>query len=154
MTPTRTSTLLALVAGFAVLGYLLAVAAYGPVLTLPVLAPLTMGVLAVVEVGMARVVRQRVQHRSRRGARPLHPLQVARAAALAKASSTAGAVLAGVCAGLLAWTLPRRGELATADREALVGAVTVATALALIAAALLLERACRTPDEPRLGSTA
>ena len=148
MTATRPSTLLALVAGFAVFGYLLAVLAYGPQLTLPLLAPLTMAVLAVVEVGMARVVRERLLHRLRPGARPLHPMQIARAAALAKASSTAGAVLLGAYAGLLAWTLPRRDELASLGRESTVGVVSVLASLALVAAALWLERCCRTPDVP------
>lgn len=148
VTPTRPSTLLGLVVGFALAGYLLAVAAYGPELTLPLLAPLTMVVLAAVELGMARVVRERLVHRRRPGTRPLHPMQVARAAALAKASSTAGAVLLGLYAGLLAWTLPRRGELATADRESLVGALSVVASLLLVGAALWLERSCRTPDAP------
>ena len=164
MTPTRPAVLLALVAGFAVLGYLLADLAYGSVPSLPVSAPVTLALLAVAEAGMAKVVRDRVRQRrdaaGRPPRRPLHPVQVARAAALAKASSPAGAVALGVYSGLFAWTAQRRDVLAAAERDVAVSGLSALAALALVAAALLLERACRVPevsdddpdDEPPLGS--
>jgi hypothetical protein len=149
--PTRPGPLLALVAGFAVLLHVLADRAYGSVPQLPVYAPVTLVLLAVTELGMAKVVSDRLAHRlDRRGrprGRPLHPMQVARAAVLAKASSTAGAVLLGAYAGLFAWTLPRRAEQAFAERDALISGLSALSALALVAAALVLERACRTPDD-------
>lgn len=147
MTPTRPSTLLGLVVGFAVLAYVLAETAYGAVPTLSLVAPFTVVVLAVIELGMARVVRDRLAGRLRPGGRPLHPMQVARAAVLARASSAGGAVLLGAYAGLLAWTLPRRDELLRSERDALVAGLSAAACLALVVAALLLERACRTPDD-------
>lgn len=152
MTPTRPSTLLALIVGFAVLAYALAAGAYGSLPVLPLLAPVTMVVLAVVEVGMARTVRDRIAGGPRAGGRQLHPLQVARAAVLARASSTGGAVLLGGYSGLLAWTLPRRDDLMSTGRDALVAGLSALAALLLVAAALLLERACRTPDDRGLGS--
>ena len=79
------------------------------------------------------------------GGRALHPLQVARAVVLARASSAGGAVLLGGYAGLLAHVLPLQAEQARAD--ALVSAVSAGAALLLLAAALLLERACRTPTD-------
>ena len=54
----------------------------------------------------------------------MHPLQVARAVALAKASSAAGALLLGLYAGLFAWTFPRRDELAAAEHDALISGIT------------------------------
>lgn len=154
MTETRPSTLIGLVAGFALLGYLLAAVAYSSLPELPPYAPVSLVLLTLAELGMAKVVRERLAHRSRPGARPLHPLQVARAAALAKASSTAGAVLLGLYAGLLAWTLPRGSELLGAERDALVAGLSALSCLALVAAALVLERACRVPEDPQLGSRA
>lgn len=149
MRPTRPGPLFALVALFAVLAYALAARAYGSIPVLPAYAPVSLVLLAVAELAMAKVVRDRVAHRVRSGdrVRPLHPMQVARAAVLAKASSATGAVLLGAYGGLLAWTLPRRDELALADRDALVAGVSAGAALALVVAALLLERACRTPDD-------
>jgi len=150
--PTRPGPLLALVVGFAVLLYALADWAYGSLPALPVPAPVTLVLLAVTELGMAKVVTDRLAHRldgrGRPRGRPLHPMQVARAAVLAKASSTAGAVLLGAYGGLFAWTLPRRAELAVAERDALIASTTALSALGLVAAALVLERACRTPHGP------
>ncbi len=148
MTPTRPGALAGIVALFVVLGFVVAEVAYGSLPTLPLYAPVSMVLLAVAELGMAKVVRDRIAHRPSPRGRPLHPMQVARAAVLSKASSTAGAVLLGGYGGLLAWTLPRRDELAMADRDALVAGLSGLAALALVVAALLLERACRTPDDP------
>ena len=159
MRPTRPGPLLALVAGFAVLLHVLADRAYGSVPQLPVYAPVTLVLLTVTELGMAKVVSDRLTRRRDGRGRPrgraIHPMQVARAAVLAKASSVTGAVLLGAYAGLFAWTLPRRAELAVAERDALIAGLTALAALALVVAALVLERACRTPDDPdlRIGGT-
>ena len=154
MTPTRPQVLLGIVVGFALLAFAVASTAYGSLPVLPGYAPVSLVLLALAELAMAKVVRDRLSTRARARSGPpgraLHPMQVARAAVLAKASSVTGAVLLGAYAGLLAWTLPRRDELALADRDALVAGVSCVGALALVVAALLLERACRTPDEPRV----
>ena len=144
MTPTRVRTLLlaALVTGL--LGYLLAAVAYGRLVDLPAYAPVTAGVIAAFELGLAKVVRDKVTGRSTH--RPMHPLQVARAVALAKASSAAGALLLGLYAGLLAWTYPRRAQLAAAGADTGVAALSAGACLVLVVAALLLERSCRTPS--------
>lgn len=149
MTPTRLPVLLFCALVAAVGGYLLAEFAYGALPPLPVYAPVTLLLLALAELGMARVVRDRVRGAPRpapggRPPRALHPLQVARAAALAKASSPAGALLVGAYAGLLAWTAPRDAQQATADAR--VAGLSALAALALVVAALVLERACRTPE--------
>jgi uncharacterized membrane protein (UPF0136 family) len=154
VTPTRARVLLlcALVGGL--VGYLLAQAVYSDLPPLPGYTPLTLVLLAVVELGLARVVRERIRGRARRGARQLHPLQVARAVALAKASSPTGSLLGGLYLGVLVWLLPR--DAAQARSDALVCLVSVGAAVLLVVAALLLERACRTPhgsdDTPGLGS--
>lgn len=148
MTPTSSRTLLALVLGFGALAYLVAALAYGSLPVLPRYAPVSIVLLAVVEVAMAKVVRDRLAHRSDVRARPLHPMQVARAAVLAKASSAGGAVLLGVYGGLLAWTLPRRELLAASERDSVVAGFSAVACLGLVVAALALERACRRPDVP------
>lgn len=153
MTPTRPAVLGALVVGFTLLAYLAAVLAYGDLPRLPRYAPISIVLLAVTEAGMAKVVRDRLAHRGSARARPLHPMQVARAAVLAKASSAGGAVLLGLYGGLLAWTLPRRDRLAASGEDALVAGLSAIACLGLVVAALALERACRRPDrdDPRDG---
>jgi hypothetical protein len=152
VTPTRPRTLLGLVLGFGVLAYLTAVLAYGSLPVLPRYAPVSIVLLAVVEAGMAKVVRDRLAHRlderGRPKGRPLHPMQVARAAVLAKASSAGGAVLLGLYGGLLAWTLPRRDALVASEQDAYVAAFSTVACLGLVICALVLERACRRPDDP------
>lgn len=148
MTPTRPGGLLGLVVAFAVLGFLVVGQVYGS-LQLPAYAPVTLVLLTVAEIGMERVIRSRLAGRGGPRGRPIHPMQVARAAVLAKASSVTGSVLLGGYAGILAWALPRRGELSVADRLSAVAAASVVASLALVVAALLLERACRVPDDER-----
>ena len=152
MTPTRPATLLGMVVGFALLSYLLVALAYRSLPQLPAFAPISLVMLAVAELGIAKVIRDRLARRRPAGGRVLHPIQIARAAALAKASSTAAAVLLGGYAGVLAWTLPRRDQLLGADQDALIAGLSSLACLFLVVAALVLERAGRVPDGPRLGS--
>ena len=161
MTPTRLSHLLLWAAGGVVVGYLLAGALYADLPPLPGYTPLTLLLIAVVELGIAKVVRDRVRGQTRPGGRQLHPLQAARAVALAKASSPTGSLIFGGYAGLLLWLLPQDADQVRSD--VLVCAVSAGAALLLVVAALVLERACRTPggtddaDGPgarRLGSGA
>jgi hypothetical protein len=151
VTPTRPGVLVQLVLGFAVLVYVLAALAYSSLPRLPGFAPVSIVLLTIAELGIARVVRDRLALRRRAGTAPvgrrLDPMQVARAAVLAKASSAGGAVLLGCYAGLLAWTLPRAGRIAVAEQDALVAGLSALASAGLVAAALSLERACRTPEQ-------
>lgn len=143
MTPTRLRSLLGTVLVLAIGGYLLTEVAYFDLPPLPSFAPVSLLLLTLLELGMAKVVRDKVKGRS--GGRPLHPLQVARAAVLAKASSLGGALLLGLYLGIFVWTFARKDTYATAGDDARVAGLSALTALALVVAALLLERSCRTP---------
>ena len=143
-TSLRMLLLLAVVMGGA--GWLLADQAYGSLVRLPGYAPATAVIIAAFELGLAKTIADQINHRS--SGRGMHPLQVARALALAKASSAAGALLLGLYSGLFGWTFPRRGTIAAASHDALVSGVSAGAALLLVVAALVLERSCRTPREP------
>lgn len=142
MTPSRMPTLLAMVLCAGVVGWLVANGAYGDLVALPAAAPLTAAIIAAFELGLARVVGRKVRGLSR--GKPMHPLQVARAAVLAKASSATGALLAGFYGGFFTWVV-RRTELRAAQHDAWVSGWSAIACLGLLVAALLLERACRTP---------
>lgn len=144
MRPTRIPVLLLALLVAAALGYLLAETAYSSIPPLPGLAPVSLALLAVVEGGMAYIVRGKVRGRRTTG-RPMHPMQVARAAVLAKASSLGGSLVAGGYGGIFVWTFARRGEVATYGDDARVSGLCAAAAFLLVVFALLLERACRTP---------
>lgn len=149
MTPTRWVDLLGLGVLTGALGWLLADHAYGSLASLPTYAPVTAVLIALFELGLARVVAQKVRGLS--SGKPMHPLQVARAVVLAKASSVTGALLLGLYAGFFGWTFTARDRLAAAGHDALVSGLSAAASLLLVVAALLLERACRTPDSGELG---
>ena len=131
----------------AAVGYVLSETSYSELPPLPPLAPVSLGLLALVEGGMAAVVRSKVRGRRPTG-RPMHPLQIARAAVLAKASSLGGAVVGGVYGGIFVWTFSRRGDVATYGDDARVSGLAALAAVVLIVMALLLERSCRTPSPP------
>lgn len=146
MKPTRIPLLLlaSLLAG--AFGYLLAETSYSQIPPLPGLAPVSLVLLAVAEAAIASVVRSKIRGRRPTG-RPLHALQVARAAVLAKASSLAGALIAGVYGGIFLWTFARRGDVATYGDDARVSGLSAAASGLVVVAALVLERACRTPEQ-------
>lgn len=152
MTPTRPAVLLALAVVTGLLAYLAAELAYGSLPGLPAGAPVPLAVLAVFELGMAKAVRDRVLRRPPPDGRPprraMHPMQVARAAALAKASSAAGALLLGLYAGAFAWTVQRADALAAASDDVLVAGLSALASAGLVVAALVLEWACRVPRPP------
>ena len=67
----------------------------------------------------------------------------------AKASSLAGAALAGLWAGLLVHVLPSWSPLVAARADAVTGIVGLVGALIMIGGALFLEYCCRAPDVDR-----
>lgn len=147
MKPTRVSVLLLVLLVAAAVGYVLSETSYSDLPPLPELAPVSLGLLALVEGLMAAVVRSKVRGRRPSG-RPMHPIQIARAAVLAKASSLGGAVVGGVYGGIFVWTFARRGDVATYGDDARVSGLAALAAVVLVVMALLLERACRTPAPP------
>jgi hypothetical protein len=111
-----------------------------PIGPIPVLAA-----LALAEAVVGRNVRGRITGRIT--GKPLAPIAVARLVALAKASSAAAAAIAGLLAGYLGYVLGQLDKSIPA-RDARVAGITLFCALALVAAALYLERCCQAPKPP------
>ena len=111
-----------------------------PIGPIPVLVALALG-----EGLVGRNVRGRITGRI--VGKPLAPIAVARLVALAKASSAAGAAIAGLLGGYLAYVLGQLDKTIPA-RDARVAGITFACALALVIAALYLERCCQAPKPP------
>jgi hypothetical protein len=146
MTPTSWRVLLLSALGAGLTGWLVFQTSYDSFVSLPTYAAVTAGLMAVFELVLAKVVRDKLRGGGR--GRQLHPLQMARAAALAKASSLAGALLTGLYAGFLVWLLPDADRAASKSDDALVAGLSGIACVALVVAALLLERSCRTPPPP------
>ena len=129
--PTRLATLLVAALVTAALAWLMVSGLYGYMPTLPWLPPLTMSGLAVVEGITAWTTKERIDRKP--GTVPVDPLVVARYVVL----------YLGLTTGLLGM----RGNT-HADADLPRAAVGLGGSLALVAAALWLERACRVPTPP------
>ncbi len=144
MMPTRSSILAALALGFGVLSWLVVRESYSSLPALPIVGPITLVVLSVFELMYAFSVRARLRDP---GNRPIEPLFIAKLAVLAKASSHAAAIVAGLYGGFLVYTLSNLGkERINADSRA--SGLSVVASLALVGAALFLEYSCRVPRPP------
>ncbi|MFI7603632.1 DUF3180 domain-containing protein [Micromonospora sp. NPDC049366] len=145
MGPTRVSTLVvAALAAAAVAWLLISTYYYSGIPRLPWLPVVTLAGLAVLEGYAAINTRGRIERRP--GRDPVNPLLVARFVVLAKASSLVGAIFAGFYAGLTGWLFVESTRAATEDRAPAGGGLLAS--LALVAAALWLERSCRVPRRP------
>ncbi|HVF19834.1 MAG TPA: DUF3180 domain-containing protein [Mycobacteriales bacterium] len=150
MRPTRVRDLL-LAGGLAgVVVWLLVRTFYGDLPPLPYTFAVTSLLLAVTELSLAHSIRSRLSGKPR--TKPIMPIAVARAAALAKASSLLGALGAGAWLGAIVY-LTSSWHLRQAREDTLVSVVSVVASVLLTLAALRLEKACRVPDLPEAPET-
>jgi hypothetical protein len=144
MRPTSISVLIVAGLAAAALGWLLLSFSYSSLPDLPWSPVIVLIVLAIAEALLAQNTSARIQRKPRTA--PVDPLAVARYVALAKASSLVGAISAGFSAGLVTWLAMEPTQAAHADLPVAVGGLLCA--LALVGAALWLERSCRIPEQP------
>ena len=141
--PTAPSTLL--VAALAAGALMLIFASRGDYPPIPRwYTPVTLLLLSLVLAYTAVTTRARIERKS--GAKPVEPLLFARFAALAKASSIGGAIIAGAYAGIVVYLVAHR-ELVAAGEDLPVAVFGFVSCLVLVAAALWLERSCRIPED-------
>jgi hypothetical protein len=138
MTPTKARTLLLTGLICAVGMWLLLRQVYTSLPPLPWSGVPALGLLAFAEAITGWNVRARLAGRGT----PIPPIAVARIAALAKASSLAGALIGGLAAGFLIYVSASLDKSAYRS-DALVSGATLGAALLLVAAALYMEYGCR-----------
>jgi hypothetical protein len=147
MRPTRWTVLLAIGLLAGIVSWLVVSKEYDSWPALPIAGPLTLVILAIAELAFALSVRNRLRNARQPARHRLDPIFVARLAVLAKASSHAAAVVGGLYAGFLVYTLRHLGKpRINADSRA--SGISLAASVALIAAALFLEHCCRVPKPP------
>jgi len=144
MKPTRVSTLALAAVVCAVVTWLVLRSVYQKLPPLPWTGVPALLIAAVAEAWTGRDLKARIA--GKRGLKPVAPLFVSRMVALAKASSLAAAIIAGIAAGFdfylagsLSASVPRQ--------DALTAVVTFASAVVLACAALYLEYCCRVPAD-------
>ncbi|MGV9880793.1 DUF3180 domain-containing protein [Streptomyces sp. NPDC003006] len=114
----------------------------------PLAAPIVLAVIAVVLLSTALSLRARLraQRERRPGAKGVEPMMAARAVVFGQASALVVALVAGMYGGTGAFLLefldvpPRRDQAVYAGLSVLMG-------IAVIAAALFLERVCKLPED-------
>jgi hypothetical protein len=145
MKPTRVSTLVVVTAVCAALGWLLIRSVYQRLPPLPWTGVPALLIAAVGEAWTGRDLKARIAGRP--GLKPAAPLFVSRMVALAKATSLAAAIIAGISAGFAIYL---SGSLTASvpRQDAITAVVTFAAAVLLACAALYLENCCRVPHDP------
>lgn len=152
MRPTRISLLAAVAAIAAVMGIALADLVdtiWGRSLPVPWSAVLTIAAVAVALAGWTLSFRRRLKA----AGREVDPFVAVRSAALAMAASRAGAITAGLFAGIGLW-FGADPSTPVARERAVICAAGVLASLALVAAALWLEHICRITDDSDTGDGA
>ena len=157
MKPTRVSTLVVVAVVCAAVSWLLLRSVYQrlpplpwtgvPALLIAALAEAWMGRDIKARIAAGRGVGPRASQGARRGPKPIDPLFVSRMVALAKASSVAAAIIAGLAAGS-AFYLAGSLNASTPRQDALTAVITFVAAIVLACAALYLEYCCRVPGNP------
>lgn len=146
MRATRIRDLFLYAVGAGVISWIVVRRHYGAFPDLEWFVPLSLPVLAVFEILTGAQLRARIHRKP--GTVPVEPLTAARTVALAKASAIVGAVMTGAWGGFLAFIVPKRDILASANGDTTIGIVGIVGALLLVGAALWLEYCCRTPKPP------
>ncbi len=138
----------------AVAGYLVIRFSYGQIPVLPRLAGLLAALIGIAEAAVGWGLRSRIRE-SRRPAdggrttvRPVPPLTAARTVMTAKATSLAGAALAGLWVGVIGYVLPVSDDVLAAGDDTTTAVIGLVGALVMIAGALFLEHCCRVPPDP------
>jgi hypothetical protein len=144
--PTRVSTLVIIAVVCAAAGWLLIRAVYAKLPPLPWTGVPALLIAAVAEVWTGRDLRRRISGRVS-GLKPVAPLFASRMVALAKASSVAAAIIAGLTAGFVFY-LAGSLNASTPREDALTAVITFVAAVLLACAALYLENSCRVPEDP------
>ncbi len=152
MGPTRPRDLFAVALVAAIAAYVLVRLNYGSIPALPRFAGVAAAVLGIAEAVFGYGLRARIQANSTPGSRasrpPVPPLTAARAVMTAKASALAGAALAGLWFGLLAYVLPDSGMISAARSDTATAVIGLCCAAVMLVGALYLEFCCRAPEDP------
>ncbi|MFI2617650.1 MULTISPECIES: DUF3180 domain-containing protein [unclassified Streptomyces] len=114
----------------------------------PLAAPIVLAVIAVVLLSTALSLRSRLraQRERRPGAKGVDPMMAARAVVFGQASALVAALVAGMYGGAGAFLLEFLDIPGRRD-QAIYAGLSVLMGIAVVAAALFLERVCKLPED-------
>lgn len=120
----------------------------GTLPSVPLAAPIVLAAIAVVLAATALSLRARLraQRERRPGAKGVEPLMAARAVVFGQASALVAALVSGMYGGTGVFLLGHLDVPARRD-QAIYAGFSVVTGIAVIAAAVFLERVCKLPED-------
>jgi len=115
----------------------------------PVAAPIVLALIAAVLLGTALNIRARLraQRERRPGAKGVDPLAAARAVVFGQASALVASLVAGLYGGTCVYLLMYKLDMVPRQQQAIYAGLAVLAGIAVVAAALFLERVCKLPDD-------
>lgn len=121
----------------------------GTLPSVPLAAPVVLGLIAVVLAATALSLRTRLRAQRERQpeAKGVDPLVAARAVVFGQASALVAALVAGVYGGVCVFLVTSQLDIPARRDQAVYAGVAVVAGAAVVAAALFLERICRLPDD-------
>ncbi|MEV5312978.1 MULTISPECIES: DUF3180 domain-containing protein [unclassified Streptomyces] len=124
----------------------------GTLPSVPLAAPIVLALIAAVLLATALSLRSRLraQRERRPGAKGVDPLMAARAVVFGQASALVAALVAGMYGGAGVFLLESLDIPARRD-QAIYAGFSVVAGIAVIAAAIFLERVCKLPEDDENG---
>ncbi|MFE7129590.1 DUF3180 domain-containing protein [Streptomyces sp. NPDC057638] len=121
---------------------------FGSLPSVPLAAPIVLAAIAAILLATALSLRARLkaQRERRPGAKGVEPMMAARAVVFGQASALVAALVSGVYGGTGVYLLGSLDIPARRD-QAIYAGFSVVAGIAVIAAALFLERVCRLPED-------
>ncbi|WP_037910699.1 DUF3180 domain-containing protein [Actinacidiphila yeochonensis] len=115
----------------------------------PVAAPIVLTLIAAVLFATALNIRSRLraQRERRPGAKGVDPLAAARAVVFGQASALVAALVSGLYGGACVFLIMYKLDMDPRRTQAVYAGLSVLAGIAVVAAAVFLERVCRLPED-------
>lgn len=115
----------------------------------PLAAPIVLAVIATALFATALSLRSRLraQRRRRPGAKGVDPLAAARAVVFAQSSALVASLVAGLYGGACVYLIMYKLDMDPRQQQAVYAGLAFLTGVAVVAAAIFLERICKLPDD-------
>ncbi|HEY5835281.1 DUF3180 domain-containing protein [Streptomyces sp.] len=122
---------------------------FGTLPRVPLAAPVVLALIAAALFATALSIRARLraQRERRPGAKGVDPLAAARALVFGQASALVAALVAGLYGGTCLFLVISKLDMAPRRQQAIYAGLAVLAAIAVVAAALFLERICKLPED-------
>lgn len=122
---------------------------FGTLPGVPVAAPIVLALIAVALFATALSLRARLraQRERRPGAKGVDPLAAARAVVFGQSSALVAALVSGLYGGACVYLIMYKLDMDPRRQQAIYAGLTVLAGVAVVAAALFLERVCKLPED-------